>query len=69
MLETRGVIRKISDKGAEGLFVSLPGHDGYFRVPAGDDYAALRAQIAAARDENREIRFEYDAELTIISLK
>jgi len=68
MPDTRGMIRKISDGGADGLFVSLPQHDGYFRVPADAAHADMRARIEAAKDAGREIAFSYDDELVITNL-
>lgn len=69
MHETSGVIRKIIDKGADGLRVSLLGHDGYFRIAAGTQATQLRPQLEAALAEKRNICLVHDAALSVASLK
>lgn len=61
--ESRGKVRAIIEE--EGKFlVSFTGHDGYFNTPD----LRLRQLLAEAHEEEKEISFTYDRNLTILEI-
>lgn len=65
-LESRDTVRRITEEEDE-IMVSFLNHDGYFRIPAGENRAALHARLTESRDANTEIRFVHDAKLNILA--
>lgn len=67
MPETTGVIRRIVERDG-AVRVSLPNHDGYFHVAAGDTHDDIVNQLRAAEASGATISFRYDARLNITEM-
>ncbi len=64
-MQSQGIVIEIFEHKGRRL-IAFPTHAGLFTTPPGDD--ELAAMIRASFEQEKEISFEFDKELTILRI-
>ena len=67
--QTSDTVRKITEDDKDGLLVSFLGHAAYFKIPDDENRKSIKEKLLASKEHRQEIKFTYDQNLNIRSIK
>lgn len=67
-IESTDIVRRVIVE-EENILVSFHGHDGYFKIPDNENREELKTCLVESNEQNKEICFVYDKELSILQIK